>query len=302
MIERIDGLSPDEWMEKAEPYATMPKIQAREMQWQWNMPLLWNVHEAALRVRKRNDKVLDLKYRPLRIVVDDPRNDSPKMVKDQKRREHTEGRWIREGEVGYIRIPSFGEPHYADEALSYVRQYDSARAMIIDLRSNGGGYTPETLIEAFMDRPYRWWTETSPNIGYLHRRHSGSGKLTILPDGAGARYEGDWIEPSGRPFAGKVIVLVDRYVGSAAEDFLMPFKDTGRGILVGETTWGSTGQPVYLNYQDLQVGIGAIRAYMPDGTPFEGVGFQPDIPISRSRDDLYLGRDSVLEKALQLLE
>ena len=91
-------------------------------------------------------------------------------------------------------------------------------------------------------------------------------------------------------------------MGSAAEDFLMPFKDTGRGILVGETTWGSTGQPVYLNYQDLQVGIGAIRAYMPDGTPFEGVGIQPDIPISRSRDDLYLGRDPVLEKALQLLE
>ncbi|MCQ6561331.1 S41 family peptidase [Paenibacillus mendelii] len=41
-----------------------------------------------------------------------------------------------------------------------------------------------------------------------------------------------WSEPSkeGTHFHGKIMVLANRYVGSAAEDFIMPFKDNGRVI------------------------------------------------------------------------
>jgi carboxyl-terminal processing protease len=297
VIEFIDGYTPEEWMEKAKPYITVKQSKAREAQWQYIMPTIWNVHEAKLRVRTRNDKVRDIVYRPIRLDTEDPRLNG-----QHREQEHTEGHWIKEGLVGYIRIPSFSKPHYAEEAISYVRQFANAETIILDIRSNGGGSTPSSLINALMDRPYRWWTETSPNIGHLRKRHVGGRHFTIFPDGTGARWESDWIEPSGCLFTGRVIALTGRYTGSAAEDFIMPFKDTGRGTLVGESTWGSTGQPMFFDYRDVHVGIGSVRAYMPDGTPFEGVGIAPDITVWRTRDDLYAGRDPVLEKALDLLE
>lgn len=301
IIELIDGRSPDEWKALAEPYMTVCKPNARERQWQSILPILWNVHEATLTVRQRDDKVRELKYKPFRLDVDNSRRSHKSDVYRQKQ-ERTEGRWIREGEVGYIRIPSFQEPHYAEDALTYVQQFSSAHAIIFDVRFNGGGSTPSALTTAIMDRPYRWWTETSPNIGYLRRRHMYSSQFTILPDGTGAKCAANGIEPSNCLFTGKVIALTNRYTGSAAEDFLMPLKDTGRGILIGEATWGSTGQPVFCNYKDVHIGIGSVRAYLPDDTPFEGVGIQPDISIGRNRDDIYAGRDPVLEKALHLLD
>ncbi|MDQ6417850.1 S41 family peptidase [Paenibacillus sp. LHD-117] len=302
VIELIDGFSPDEWMAQAKPFVTVRQPKTQETQWQYIMPTLWNVHEAILRVRKRDDKVREFKYKPFRLDADDPRSKSLKAKNYKKKQERTEGRWIRDGEVGYIRIPSFQEAHYAEDALSYVQQFSSARVIIFDVRSNGGGNTPSSLTKAIMDRQYRWWTETSPNIGHLRRRHSDSSQFTLLPDGTGAHCVGDWIEPSYCQFAGKIIALADRYTGSAAEDFLMPIKDTGRGILIGETTWGSTGQPVFFDYKDVHVGIGSVRAFLPDGTKFEGVGIKPDISIYRDREDSYIGRDPVLEKALQILE
>jgi carboxyl-terminal processing protease len=289
-------------MEKADPFLTRRQPKARETQWQDDLPTIWNRYEATLRVRKRDDKVQEYTYRPFRLDADAPREHSSKANIYRKRQEHTEGRWIREGAVGYIRIPSFSEHHYAEEALSCVQQFSSAQTIILDMRYNGGGGTPLSLTKAMMDRPYRWWSETSPNIGHLRRRNPESSQFTILPDGSGAHCVNDYEESTECLFTGKVIVLTSRYAASAAEDIIMPFKDTGRGILVGEPTWGSTGQPVCFDYHNLHVGIGAVRAYMPDGTPFEGIGIQPDVPVWRTRDDMYKGRDPILERALELSE
>lgn len=295
VVESIDGCSPDEWMSKAEPFLTVPHRRTRETQWQHILPTFWNAHTANLRVRSKDDHLREFTYTPLRLNADDPRLDRYK-----RSQAHTEGRWLRQGSVGHIRIPSFDAPHYAEEALSYVEQFSSANTIIFDLRSNSGGNTPSSLTSAIMNRPYRWWTETSPNIGHLRRRHMDSKQFTIFPDGTGARCEGGWTEPSGCLFEGRIIALVDRYVGSAAEDFVMPLKDTGRGTLIGEHTWGSTGQPVFFDYQGLHFGVGSVRAYLPDGTQFEGIGIVPDISIGRTRGDLYAGRDPALAAALEL--
>ncbi|WDM00812.1 hypothetical protein JI721_14110 [Alicyclobacillus cycloheptanicus] len=210
--------------------------------------------------------------------------------------------WFANGTVGYIRIPSFHVPSVEEKALDCVKEFARATTMIIDLRSNGGGITPSKLIDALMERPYRWWTETAVNIGHLWKRHQGHGEFSILQDGSGAVCRSDWTEPNGSIYSGRVILLTDRYCGSAAEDFIMPFKDTKRGILIGETTWGSTGQPVCFECDGISIGIGSVRASFPDAGTFEGVGITPDIAVMRSRDDLYDGRDVVLAKALEIAQ
>jgi carboxyl-terminal processing protease len=77
----------------------------------------------------------------------------------------------------------------------------------------------------------------------------------------------------------------------------MPFKVTGRGVVVGETTQGSSGNPYRADIGfGISVAIGAKRYRFPDGTAFEGVGIVPDVPVERRVMDVVAGRDAVLER------
>lgn len=65
---------------------------------------------------------------------------------------------------------------------------------------------------------------------------------------------------------------------------------------------GSTGQPYFNRFPwGMLLSVGTIRAYLPDGTAFEGVGIEPDLHIPVSRRDLYDGRDPPLEAAIEAI-
>jgi carboxyl-terminal processing protease len=211
----------------------------------------------------------------------------------------TEGRWLDE-RMACIRIPSFLAPQFQTDAIEYVKRYAEAACLIIDVRGNSGGSTPGVLIQALMNRPYRWWAESSPLCAGMLSQQGQPGasgplaytQLFTRPPATA---------PDPEAYRGHLLILVDRATWSAAEDFAMPFKDNGRATLIGETTGGSTGQPYYHFFDNgLAFAIGSKRACMPDGTKFEGVGIAPDIHVERRREDLYAGRDRVLEAAIAL--
>jgi carboxyl-terminal processing protease len=207
----------------------------------------------------------------------------------------SEGRWLREGQVAYIRIPGFGDPAFERTALDLVRQFASSPNLVIDVRGNGGGSTPFQLIAALMNRPRRSWIEGTPQHIALFEAQ-GMPPLRVsrefLPQ-----------SPSSDAYAGRLFLLVDRFCGSACEDFVMPFKDTHRAVVVGETTQGSSGNPYRADLgHGMRVAIGAVRYRFPDGTPFEGVGIAPDITIERRLTDVAAARDAVLERARELAD
>jgi carboxyl-terminal processing protease len=83
----------------------------------------------------------------------------------------------------------------------------------------------------------------------------------------------------------------------------MPFKDNGRATLIGEATEGSSGQPYFLNLDNgMSLMVGAARHSFPDGSPFEGVGIKPTIPVELRLTDLRNGIDAVLQKAREVAE
>jgi len=207
----------------------------------------------------------------------------------------SEGRWLREGQAAYIRIPGFGDPAFERTAIDLVRQFASSPNLVIDVRGNGGGATPFQLIAALMDRPRRPWQEATPqHIALLEAQ--GMPPLSVsrafLPQ-----------SPSSDAYAGRLFLLVDRFCGSACEDFVMPFKDSRRAVLIGETTQGSSGNPYRADLgHGMRVAIGAVRYRFPDGTPFEGVGIAPDVTIERRLADVAAARDAVLERARELAD
>ena len=104
------------------------------------------------------------------------------------------------------------------------------------------------------------------------------------------------------PYTKPVVVLTSAQTFSAAEDFAVAFDDMKRGKMIGEPTGGSTGQPLMFSLP----GGGSARVCTkhdryPDGKEFVGVGVLPDILVHHTIADFRVGRDTVLEDALQFL-
>ena len=228
--------------------------------------------------------------------------------------DETEGRWVKQGAIAYIRIPAFFDPSLEERALDYVRQFRRAKILVVDVRNNAGGIPPQRLIRALVDRPYRRWTEsTSEPLASTNAPHeeakkdesaleaSDSRGVQNVPSNAfgdptptpGSRV----VTPIQYAFRGRLILLVDGGCISACEDFVEPSKDSGRAILVGETTQGSSGLPfIYDFHNGMSLRIAVKRYYFPDGSEFEGVGIKPDVEVHTTIEDLKKGRDPILEK------
>jgi len=217
--------------------------------------------------------------------------------------------------IPYLYIPSFGEPRMERDAVAFVTANADAPEMIIDVRRNGGGTTPTALIKALMTVPYRDWTETTAFSIALYGAYRQAGSL-VRPDqlddftkgylAAFASYEhptltlpGSLNAPDRPVFSGRLVILADDACASACEDFLLPFKVSGRATIVGERTAGSTGQPYMQVFPNgMSFRVSAKRVYFPDGSPFEGVGIVPDVEVAPSLQDLRLGRDPALAEAI----
>ena len=107
--------------------------------------------------------------------------------------------------------------------------------------------------------------------------------------------------PAKDAWTGRIIVVTDGYCNSACEDFVGPLKTSGRATIVGEPTNGSSGQPYMADLGNgMMFRVSSKRYYLPDGSPFEGVGLTPDVVIQPTVTDLKAGLDPALAKAYQL--
>lgn len=290
VIQRIEGKAIEAWYEELRPY-TVGSPQARTAQF----GELKGLSPALIRV------LLPERYT---IEFEDARGVTQTLTVDRTALDQeaaplrTEGRWLEEG-LAYVKVPSFLRPEFEQRAVAYAKEFSQARCIVVDVRGNEGGSTPGALTRTLMDRPYRWWAESTPlNVGLLAYEAQ-------LGYGAGlfASSQLLWHSPASDPdpegYKGRLIILADRATWSAGEDFVMPFKDKGRAVIVGETTGGSTGQPYQQAFGNgMGFTVGTKRAYLPDGGRFEGLGLAPDIAVHVRREDLYAGRDPVLERAI----
>lgn len=189
--------------------------------------------------------------------------------------------------IAVLPILSFAEPRFEAAAVEAVRSLDHDAPLIVDLRGNGSGNTPLELLSVLMDRPYRRWRSTVLSTTTLRRAHGERPEALT--------YDAPRHEPAADVHRGRLVILIDGTVGSAAEDFAMPFKDNGRAVLFGEATAGSSGQPHYVDLgEGFRAWVGAKREAFPDGATFEGVGIAPDQIVERTATDLRAGRDPVL--------
>lgn len=201
------------------------------------------------------------------------------------------------GNVAYVRILHFGDSSAADGFRAHFDEIAAAKALVLDVRENGGGDSGEgyKILAMLTDREFqgsRWRT----------RDYLPTFRAWGRPEGTHAE-DASTIQPDGqRHYAGPVLMLTSARTYSAAEDFVVAFDAMQRGRIVGEPTGGSTGQPLIF---DLPGGgtarVCTKRDSYPDGRAFVGVGIQPQVKAAPTVADFRAGRDTVLETALALI-
>ncbi|MCC6670502.1 MAG: hypothetical protein IT458_05535 [Planctomycetes bacterium] len=212
--------------------------------------------------------------------------------------------------VAYLRIPTFA--HADAKAWAAARPAErptllandiaalraafadarSSRALVLDLRGNGGGTDLLGMEVAACLLP-------SDSIYY----------------GLSSRgFLGGWSRPvfhrlrvAGEPprFAGQLLVLVDEGAFSTTDNLCRCLDDLHPDVtFVGRPTGGGTGAPracVTLRHSRIVVGFCTMRVYGPKGELIEGRGTTPDVPVVPTRADVVAGRDPDLAAALRLV-
>ena len=175
-----------------------------------------------------------------------------------------------EGNIGYIKFDMFADPEICKPTASAAMNFlSSTRALIIDLRENGGG-TPGMV--AFI-------------ASYLFDRRTHINDLWTRSTDNTREF---WTQSTvpGRRFGGEkpVYVLTSANTFSGAEEFTYDLKVLKRATIVGETTGGGA-HPVRGRRIDdhFMIGVPFARAINPiTHTNWEGVGVEPDVKVPAS--------------------
>jgi carboxyl-terminal processing protease len=120
--------------------------------------------------------------------------------------------------LGVITIPSFYNNLSRDVKKEIEKLKDEeVQGIVVDLRGNGGGSLPEAtlLTGLFIDK------------GPVVQIRNGANRVDVLRDKDGISY-----------YDGPLTVMVDRYSASASEIFAAAIQDYGRGVIIGEHTFG----------------------------------------------------------------
>ncbi|MGD9386838.1 MAG: carboxy terminal-processing peptidase [Gammaproteobacteria bacterium] len=201
--------------------------------------------------------------------------------------------------VGVITVPSFYQDYNA--RVSGARDYTSTTAdvrrlteelkaegidgLVLDLRNNGGGHLSEATAMTGLFVP----------SGPIVQLRDTSGRVEVLEE-----------RSEGPVYDGPLAVLVNRFSASASEIFAGAIQDYGRGVVIGQQTYGKgTVQNLYPldryapgnepRFGQLTLTVG--KYYRVTGASTQHRGVIPDIVIPSAIDTHIVGestRDTAL--------
>lgn len=182
---------------------------------------------------------------------------------------------LLEGEVGYVRLANFYDNSAArlEEAVTGLRE-QGARALIFDMRNNGGGYLSELtdMLDFLLPE------------GPIFRSRDRAGNETVT------RSDAACVELP-------MVVLVNGETYSAAEFFAAELQEWGVARVVGEPTTGKGySQQTYELPHGGAMAISTGAYFTGQGTSLIGTGLTLDLEVALTDEG-----DAQLEAALQLL-
>ena len=190
--------------------------------------------------------------------------------------------WKMLNNIGYIKVNQFGNDttNLMSQATKEIAVKNPS-AVILDLRHNPGGYLESAvdMVSLFSD----------PGTVVVKEKDK-NGNINID-------------KTTGTPILNKVklIVLIDEGSASAAEIVAGAFQDNGRATLVGAKSFGKGS----VQEMDSLAGGASLKLTIaewltPKDRQINHLGIQPDVPVILTDDNIKVGQDPQLDKAIEL--
>lgn len=186
----------------------------------------------------------------------------------------------REAGIGFVRLSQFARTSHAEmrKAILSLRN-EGMKSLIIDLRSNGGGFLDQAILIAndlLPDNKLIVYTEDRE--GRQQRQYSKSGSFPEL----------------------EVVVLVDELSASSSEILAGALQDNDRGLVIGRRTFGKGLVQTQIPFADgSAIRLTVARYYTPTGrsiqkpyTNGDEEAYQMDI-INRYNRNEFFSADSI---------
>jgi tricorn protease len=206
------------------------------------------------------------------IQVQTLRDDTELRYADWCRRNREYVDQATSGRVGYFHLPDMG----ANGLIKFIEGFYAQcnkDALIIDDRSNHGGFVSQMLIEK-LDR--KLWAFMQPRRGMT----------STYPE---------------RIHLGHKCVLINEHAGSDGDIFPDSFRTHGLGPLIGKRTWGGV-IGIRMDKRFVDAGISSQPEYAwwdpKRGWSIENHGVDPDIEVEYRPEDYLAGRDPQLERGI----
>lgn len=167
-----------------------------------------------------------------------------------------------ENRVGYFRLTNFQKTTTRDvERALWQLHRQGMRSLVIDVRGNPGG-----LLSAAVE---------------VADRFIGQGAI-VTTRGRNVRENYDYRAHRANTWNVPLAVLIDGDSASASEIFAGAISDSGRGHIVGETSYGKGSVQGIFRMQTAQFGLCLTTAkfYSPSGRAISLNGVEPTVPVT----------------------
>lgn len=313
-ITKVNGLSTKEYIEEnVTPYISSSTTYVLE---DWGIRRLLGAPYGSkfdLELQLPNGKTKQL-------TLTAERSTEKELYPPMEQRQLLEFKWLKGG-IAYVSLNSFSDPKIDSLFVEQLPELYKAKKLIIDLRYNGGGSTTigKNIFQYLTNDTvlYGSKAQTRMNIS----THKAWGKWVVAEDTLNnpeakemylafhdnvyydMPYKADSLSLDNKRVVVPTVLLIGHNTASAAEDFLIYADNQPHMTIIGEPSFGSTGQPMMF---DLPGGgyarICTKKDTYPDGKEFVGVGIQPDIKVSKTLKDFLENKDPGLETAVKFLK
>lgn len=196
---------------------------------------------------------------------------------------------VLDDNIGYVFYESFSSGIGEGNIDQVITRLAACDGIIIDVRSNGGGYltNSEKLASRFFNE--------KTLVGYIQHK-TGKGHNDFSKP-----YE-KYIEPSDRHrYQKTVVVLTNRRCYSSTNDFVNAMRYAPNAIIVGDKTGGGAGLPFTLEIPNgWSVRFSASPMYNAKMEHLE-FGIEPDYYAELTKDDIYNEIDPIIEKGREVI-
>ncbi len=185
--------------------------------------------------------------------------------------------------IGYVTLQTIKQ----EDIPKIKNDFKDTKGIIIDIRKYPSANVYFSLGSYFVG-------SSTPFVKFTNGNVDNPGEFTFT-----SNLE---IPSQGKTYKGKLVVLVNELTQSSAEYHSMAFRAGNNTTIIGSTTAGADGNVSTIMLPGgLRTKISGIGVNYPNGEETQRIGIVPDIEVKPTIEGLRIGKDELLDKAIEVI-